>query len=161
MSPASAAFHQRRLGLKASLNGMWLEERGEIQDQYLRTQKSKKSARVWLIRFTRQLQSFLHTLWKTRNEAIHTIEDSDNNTKWHNELNTKISEIFGTLPNLRLLPTCDAAYFKRGEQRIKNYRLRRKELWVEDATRIRDAFFDSLDAQSESFLNFFVTPSPP
>ena len=107
-----------------------------------------------MIRFTRRLQYFLHTLWKTRNEAIHNIEDSDNNAKRHNELKTKISAIFGTLPNLRLLPTCDAAYFKRGEQSIKNYRLRRKELWVEDATRIRDAFFDSLDAQSESFLKF-------
>ena len=34
------------------------------------------------------------------------------------------------------------------------YRLSSKELWIEDATRIRDAFFDSLDAQSASFLNY-------
>ena len=79
---------------------------------------------------------------------------SDNNKKRHEELDDKIAAIFRSLPNLRLLPPSDAAYFKRGEERTTRYRLNRKELWIEDATRIRDAFFDSLDAQSASFLNY-------
>ena len=47
------------------------------------------------------------------------------------------------------------AFLKRGEEKILNYRLKRKEQWVEEATVIRDAFFDSLDTTSETFLNYF------
>ena len=97
----------------------------------------------------------IHKLWKVRNEAIHKREESENNKERHLALDLKITAIYQSLPSLRLLPTCDAAFFKRGETRTERYRLRRKELWVEEATRIRDAFFDSLDPQAESFLNYF------
>ena len=108
-----------------------------------------------MIRFAILCQKMLHTLWKVRNEAIHRREDSDNNKQRNAELDSKIKEIFRSLPNLRLLPQSDAAFFKRGEEKTKRYRLNRKELWIEDATRIRDAFHDSLDAQSAPFLNYF------
>ena len=150
-----AAFHQRRLGLTASLNGIWHNDWITSQHIYLRQIRSRCSARVWMIRFAILCQKMLHTLWKVRNEAIHRREDSDNNKRRNADLDSKITEIFRSLPNLRLLPQSDAAFFKRGEEKIKRYRLTRKELWIEDATRIRDAFHDSLDAQSASFLNYF------
>jgi hypothetical protein len=34
----------------------------------------------------------------------------------------------------------DAAFFKRGQERIKIYRVRKKELWVNDAKRILEAY---------------------
>ena len=108
-----------------------------------------------MIRFTILCQKALHTLWKVRNAAIHQREESNHNTKLHGELDAKINAIFQSIPNLRLLPPSDAAFFKRGEERTNRYRLSQKELWIEDATLVRDAFFDSLDAQSASFLNYF------
>ena len=101
------------------------------------------------------LQHAVHSMWKTRNEAIHKLEESNFNTDRHKELDEKISLIFNEMPNLRLLPPSEAAFFKRGAGRIKQYKIRRKELWVEDATRIKEAFFDSLDATSDNFLDYF------
>ena len=155
--PQQAALQQYQIGITASLNGIWSKKWIEAQDLHLRRSHSRKSGKVWLTRLTTRLQFFLHSLWKARNEAIHQREDSNNNKKQHEALDHKISAIYKSLPALRLLPTCDAAFFKRGEIRTKKYRIRRKELWVEEATRIRDAFFDSLDPQAESFLNYFAT----
>ena len=118
--------------------------------------REPKSAEVWLIRLTLLIQRFVHSLWITRNEAVHQHEDSTANKKRHEELNGHIEEIYRTLPrNRRVLPASDRAYFSKGAQRIKNYRLRKKETWVDEAKRIRDAFFDGLDAQSERFLDYF------
>ena len=152
---AQAAHHQCNIGLLATLNGIWHKDWLAAQTTHLRQIRSRSSARVWLIRFSNLCQKMVHTLWKTRNAAIHQREESDNNKKRHEELDDKVAEIFRSIPNLRLLPPSDAAYFRRGEERITRYRLNRKELWIEDAARIRDAFFDSLDAQSASFLNYF------
>ena len=151
----SAASRQHHIGITASLNGIWSIKWIEAQTQYLRQSQSRRSAKVWLTRLTNRLQIMLHTLWKVRNEAIHRREESVNNKERHLALDLQITDIYQTIPSLRLLPTCDAAFFKRGATKTKRYRLRRKELWVEEATRIRDAFFDSLDPQAESFLNYF------
>ena len=55
----------------------------------------------------------------------------------------------------RLLPPCDARYFKRGAERVKKYRYNMKEDWVEVARRVIEAFFLSLDPQAENFLDLF------
>ena len=54
-----------------------------------------------------------------------------------------------------------SAFFKRGADRIKRYRLRRKELWLADAIRIKEAFYHNLNPTSEAFLNYFETPARP
>ena len=74
----------------------------------------------------------------------------------HEKINSTIREFFDQVPNLRLLPPCDAAYFGRGMKRILDYRLARKKKWIEDAKRILDSFRLSLDASSESFLDYFT-----
>ena len=71
------------------------------------------------------MQRVFHSLWKTRNEAIYTKEDSDNNKKRHNNLDQEITAIFHRLPNLRLLPQSEATFFNSGEERVKRYKLRR------------------------------------
>ena len=98
-------------------------------------------------------------MWKTRNEAIHNKEDSEMNKKRHEELDQDILEIYRERPHFKLLHTCDEAFFKRGQAKVKRYRTRKKELWVSDARRILEAYNDSLDASSEAFLNFFVIPA--
>ena len=98
-----------------------------------------------------------HNMWKTRNEAIHKKEDSTLNKQRHEELDQDIDIIFRDKPHSKFLPSCDAAFFKRGKERIKKYRVRKKEIWVNDAKRIIEAYNDSLDATSEAFLDFFVT----
>ena len=100
-----------------------------------------------------------HKMWKTRNDAIHKKEDSEVNKQRHEELDQAITEIYRDRPHFKLLPTYDEAFFKRGQVRVKKYRLRKKELWVSDAKRILEAYNDSLDASSEAFLNFFVIPA--
>ena len=78
------------------------------------------------------------------------------NKRRHGELNNQIDEIYRKLPrNRRVLPASDKAFSSKGAQRLKTYRLRKKESWVDEAKRIRDAFFDGLDAQSERFLHYF------
>jgi hypothetical protein len=156
---AKAAFHQARMGQRATLNGMWLSSWKEIQDSYLKRLKSKKSSKVWMIRFTLMIQNMIHTMWKTRNDAIHNKEDSTMNKEKHEDLDRDIDNIFRDLPPTGSMPTCDAAFFKRGADKIKRYRLRRKELWVADATRIQEAFFYNLTPTSEAFLNYFETPA--
>jgi hypothetical protein len=105
------------------------------------------------------IQNMIHAMWLTRNEAVHKKEDSAMNKKLHEDLDSTITTIFRDLPPKRAMPTCDAAFFKRGEVRIKRYRLRRKELWVADAIRIQEAFYYNLNSTSESFLNFFGPPT--
>ena len=146
---------QIKLGSRASLNGVWHTGWIEAQRQYLRRTSSKASPIVWLTSVSLQIQRMIHQLWLTRNEAIHNREDSILQKEKHDTLDTAISDIFHSLPNLRLLPPCDASFFKSGKERIKRCRLRKKEQWVEDALRIRDAFWDSLDPSAESFLDFF------
>ena len=153
---ASLARAQLQLGIRVTLNGVWLHGWVKVQKDYHKKTKETKSAEVWLIRLTLLLQRFVLLLWKIRNEAVHHQEDSNANKKKYDDLNSHIEEIYRTLPrNRRVLPASDRAYFSQGAQRIKNYRLRKKETWVDEAKRIRDAFFDGLDAQSERFLDFF------
>ena len=96
-----------------------------------------------------------HHIWKTRNEAIHNKEDSALNKKQHEEFDQEIDNIFRDLPYLRWMPSSDAAFFKRKKDRVKRYRIKRKELWVAEATQILNAFMDSLDATSDAFVNYF------
>ena len=85
-------------------------------------------AKVWLIRLTLLIQKFVHAMWKTKNEAIHAKEDSDTNKKGHEELNLQIDQIFQSLPrNKRVLPASDRAFFAKGAQRTKEYRLQKKK----------------------------------
>lgn len=92
------------------------------------------------------------------NEAIHKRQNSHFVKEKNEELDRKIDDIFQELPNPRLvLPPCDAAFFK--AERIKKYRLSKKESWVEEAMIIKDGFFASLDPQSENFLDRFVDNS--
>ena len=91
----------------------------------------------------------------TRNEAIHKREDSQYGDQRHRELDAQIDDIYSRLPNLRLMPTCDACFFKRPAERVKRYRLRKKDTWVMEATRIVDAFMDSLTPTSAAFLDYF------
>jgi hypothetical protein len=110
-----------------------------------------------MIKLSILLQNMTHDMWKTRNEAIHKKEDSALNTQRHEELDQDIDTIFGDRPrHSKFLPPCDAAFFRRGKERIKRYRVRKKEIWVNDAKRIIEAYNDSLDATSEAFLDFFV-----
>ena len=146
---------QIQLGSRASLNGVWHTGWIDAQCQYLKRNSSRASPIVWLTSVSLQIQRMIHQLWLTRNAAIHNREDSILQREKHDTLDTAITDIFHSLPNLRLLPACDASFFKRGIDRVKKYRLRKKEQWVEDALRIRDAFWDSLDPTAESFLDFF------
>ena len=150
------AREQLNLGPRATLNGVWLHEWVLVQKEYIKKMRETKNAEVWLIRLTLLIQRLVHSLWITRNEAIHQKEDSAANTKRHEELNGHIDEIYRTLPrNRRVLPASDRAFFSKGAQRVKTHRLRKKESWVDEAKRIRDAFFDGLNAQSERFLDYF------
>ena len=152
---ATAAYHQQLMGARALLNGLWIQEWVSLQERYYIQIHSRKSPKVWLMRLAILLQHATHSMWKTRNEAIHNREESNFNTDRHKELDEAITTIFSEIPNLRLLPPSEAAFFKRGAARVKQYKIRRKELWVEDAKRIKEAFFDSLDATSDNFLDFF------
>jgi hypothetical protein len=85
------------------------------------------------------------------------------NKKQHAELDQEITNILRDLPYLRWMPSSDAAFFKRKKEKVKRYRLKRKELWVAEATQILNAFTDSLDATSDAFVNYFPprrTPLP-
>ena len=147
------------MGQRATLNGVWYEGWKDIQDTFLKRSGSRKSSRVWLIRLSLMIQNMTHAMWITRNDAIHKKEDSAMNKKLHEDLDSNITTIFRDLPPKSAMPTCDAAFFKRGEERIKRYRLRRKELWVADAIRKKEAFYYNLNPTSEAFLNFFGRPA--
>jgi hypothetical protein len=151
---------QLLIGQKGTLNGMWLNTWKEAQEVYLRRTKSRKSSRVWMIRLCIMIQDMTHGMWKTRNEAIHNNEDSESNKKQHEELDQEITNIFRDLPYLRWMPSSDAAFFKRKKEKVKRYRLKRKELWVTEATQILNAFTDSLDATSDAFINYFPPRLP-
>ena len=151
-------FEQLQIGQKATLNGMWTHTWLERQETYLRRIRSRKSAKVWLIRLATLVQNMTHGMWKTRNEAIHNKEDSVMNTKRHEELDQDISDLYRDRPHFKLLPTCDGAFFKRDQAKVLRFRLRKKELWVNDAKRILEAYNDSIDATSGAFLEFFRIP---
>jgi hypothetical protein len=151
-------FEQLKLGQRATLNGLWLQSWMDLQGTFLKRIRSRKSPKVWLIRLSLLLQTMTHSMWKTRNEAIHNKEDSEINKKRHEELDQDITEIYRDRPHFKMLPTCDEAFFKRGQVKVKRYRIRKKEIWVSDAKRILEAYNDSLDASSEAFLDFFVIP---
>ena len=117
--PAKAAYHQQRMGIRATCNGIWLNDWIHQQTLYFKKIRSTKCPKVWLTSLTIRLHRVLHSLWKTRNEAIHAKENSDNNKKGHNDLDQEIKIIFHRLPNLRLLPPSEATFLKRGEERVK------------------------------------------
>jgi hypothetical protein len=137
---------------KNCLKELWTQD-------WMVAQESRKRHKVWLIRLSLLIQNMTHKMCKTRNDAIHKKEDSEVNKQRHEELDQAITEIYRDRPHFKLLPTCDEAFFKRGQVRVKKYRLRKKELWVSDAKRILEAYNDSLAASSEAFLNFFVIPA--
>ena len=83
-----------------------------VQKEYIKKTREAKNAEVWLIRLTLLIQRLVHSLWITRNEALHQKEDSAANKKRHEELNGHIDEIYRTLPrNRRVLPASDRAFF--------------------------------------------------
>ena len=152
-------YDQLQLGQRATLNGMWMQGWVQEQEIFLQRIRSRKHPKVWLINLSLLLQTMTHNMWKTRNEAIHKKEDSAMNKQRHEELDQDISNIFRDRPHYKLLPPCDAAFFRKGQERVKRYRVRKKEHWVTDAKRILEAYNDSLDATSEAFLDFFVIPA--
>ena len=152
-------YDQLQLGQRATLNGMWMQGWVQEQETFLQRTRSRKHPKVWLIKLSILLQTMTHNMWKTRNEAIHKKEDSAMNKQRHEELDQDISNIFRDRPHYKLLPPCDAAFFRKGQERVKRYRVRKKEHWVTDAKRILEAYNDSLDATSEAFLDFFVIPA--
>ena len=137
-------YDQLQLGQRATLNGIWTQDWMNIRDAFVRRIRSRKSPKVWLIRFSLLLQNMTHHMWKTRNEAIHNKEDSEMNKQRHEELDEAITDIYKDRPHFKLLPTCDEAFCKRGQVRVKKYRLRKKELWVSDAKRILEAYNESV-----------------
>lgn len=111
---------------------------------------------AWVIRLTLLIQAMLHDLWKTRNDAIHKREDSHVNKHRHDELNSQIDSIYQNLPkSLRPFPQSDAAFFLYSRDRVKHYRIKKKEQWLDDANRILNAFYDNLSVEAENFLDFF------
>eukprot|EP00751_Fragilariopsis_kerguelensis_P043676 CAMPEP_0170977090 /NCGR_PEP_ID=MMETSP0736-20130129/347_1 /TAXON_ID=186038 /ORGANISM="Fragilariopsis kerguelensis, Strain L26-C5" /LENGTH=278 /DNA_ID=CAMNT_0011399103 /DNA_START=360 /DNA_END=1195 /DNA_ORIENTATION=+ len=132
-------FYQLQLGQRATLNGLWLQSWMDLQDTFLKRIRSRKSPKVMA------------------HQAI-IAAPSEINKKRHEELDQDITEIYRDRPHFKLLPTCDEAFLKRGQAKVKRYRIRKKELWVSDARRILEAYNDSLDASSEAFLDFFVIP---
>jgi hypothetical protein len=97
-----------------------------------------KSLNVLVVCLALLLQLMVHKMLKTRNEAIHKIETSEINRNKHEEFVQEITDIFRKLPKLQFLPVSDAAIFKRGQKRIKKFRLDTKENWVEGAQLVVD-----------------------
>ena len=147
------------MGLRATLNGMWTDDIVQEQKKYYQRIGSRCSARVWLTNLAFVIQQMMFSLWMVRNNAIHKLEDSAHNQIEHREIDNTIDEIYADLPNMRLLPPCDAAFFGRGAARIKTYRLQRKKKWADDAKNIIASFRMSLDATSANFLEFFTNTS--
>ena len=87
---------------------------------------------------------------------MHNLEDSQCNKQKHQELNQQIDNIYSKLPrSLRVFPRSDAAFFQRSKERVKTYKLKRKEHWIEEAKCIHDAFLGNLSQEAENFLDFF------
>ena len=147
---------QQTLGLRATLNGFWDKQWLQEHKDYLTITRSRCSPVKWLTTLSLHIQQMLYSLWKRRNELLHNYENAVGTKNENDQINNKIKELFETVPNLRLLPPCDAAYFGRGSKRILDYRLARKRKWLDDATRILDSFRRSLDASSETFLDYFT-----
>ena len=147
---------QQKIGLRATLSGFWDKKWIKLQKEYYRDIKSRCSPKTWLTTLSLQIQQLVYSLWKTRNETLHNKENSMGNKAEQDAINKKIKQFFDEVPNLRLLPPCDAAYFGRGMKRIMDYRLTRKKKWIEDAKRILDSFRATLDVSSEAFLDYFT-----
>ena len=142
--------------MKGSFNGMWAVDWLEAQRQYLFfIQEENKSAKQWLLRVLRLIQQLNYDMWTTRNESIHEDEDSLHNEARHKELNEEIRKFYHDLPAKRFLPHSDAHFFAAGAEKIKQLRLRQKELWVETAFVIRDAFITNITSTSERFMAWF------
>ena len=151
-----AGHHQRQFGVKATLNGMWSGAWITMQNEHTSHLSDTLSAQTWLVKLSLHLQSLVRKLWDTRNEALHNQEDSHSNALLHKELDHKIDAIYSRLPkSLRVFPRSDAAFFQCSKPRVKQYRLKRKEQWIEDATRIHEAFLGNLSVEAENFLDFF------
>ena len=151
-----AVHKQYKIGLRGTLNGMWHIDWITIQKNVFRRTGSHCCPRVWLSNLSLLFQQMMFSLWTCRNEAIHNIESSTHNKHEHEKIDAIIKDIFAHLPNLRLLPQCDAAFFGRGEKRILSYRLQRKKKWASDAAEILESFRRSLDANAANFLDFFT-----
>ena len=151
-----AGHQQQQMGPRAFLHGMWSRAWVEQHNSHIEHLSDTPSAETWLVRLSLQLQSLARRLWETRNAAIHNREDSQCNIQKHQQLNQQIDTIYSKLPkSLRVFPRSDAAFFQRSKEHVKTYRLKRKELWIEDATRIHDAFLGNLSPEAENFLDFF------
>ena len=105
-------FEQLKLGQRATLNGLWLQSWMDLQGTFLKRIRSRKSPKVWLIRLSLLLQTMTHSMWKTRNEAIHNKEDSEINKKRHEELDQDITEIYINDPVLFV--------YKEGTRSVRN-----------------------------------------
>ena len=55
---STAAFHQKSMGVRALLNGIWLQDWIPLQEQHYKSIRSRKSPRVWLTRLALLLQLF-------------------------------------------------------------------------------------------------------
>ena len=147
---------QFEIGMKGSFNGLWADDWLQAQRTYFCSiQEENKSAMQWLLRVLRHIQQLNYDMWKQRNDSIHEEENSRHNKARHEELNEEIRRFYHDLPARRFLPHSDAHFFARGAEKIKQLRLSQKELWVDTAFAIRDAFITNITSTSERFMAWF------
>ena len=77
------------------------------------------------------------------------------NIERNKELDIEMEKIYRGLPRLRMLPASDRETFRPGIRRVKKYRINKKENWLRDARRMKQAFFDNLTADANAFLAYF------
>jgi hypothetical protein len=103
----NAIRKQLELGQRSTVNGVWLRDWIDVQEEYLKSVKSRKSSKVLLIRLSLLVQNMTHATWKTRNEAVHKNDESEMNKKQHEDLDVDITNMFRDLSTQSTTPpTC-------------------------------------------------------
>lgn len=147
---------QQNLGHRAFFAGLWHRSWLVKQQTFLRTQKTQRSADLWLTRLLHRIQVIPLRMWTVRNGVLHSSARHEHLRIYHDETNLQIDRIFATKPHARMMDHCDNMYFaKHSKEKIQAMRLQRKINWVEGAYNILRKYERMTTEQSLRFQSYF------
>jgi len=155
-SPCHLLQLQRAVGSRAFFAGLWIKGWEDALEEWHEAKGSRRSAMKWITQLKCRIQLFPISMWKTRNQLVHTSRDNYARQKQHEHLNQRIDELFQIKPHPRLLAHCDNNYFIRySKDQVKNMKLQRKTNWVTGANLIISNYERNSTEQSMRFRSFF------
>ena len=153
---------QYELGQRAFIGGLWVNNWTTAQNDFQKTQKSKKKHRISIIvivMMIKRVQKLLREMWNSQNEVLHKDKQSRYLQSRIMKVHNMITSLFQRKEHIprNQLAAADRKYFQRQIQVIKKMKLTRKERCTQDAEAILNKYDEENEsAQIRAFRSYFM-----